>query len=80
MNKNSKQQALEVIPLLKSCLTIERAQMRLKIEVGGGTKDVKKLKEKLVKSVTSVETEEWSGGGFLLVSFNSLSKSMFMCF
>ncbi|KAL1451774.1 hypothetical protein WDU94_006122 [Cyamophila willieti] len=67
VNKNSKQQALEVIPLLKSCLTIERAQMRLKIEVGGGVKDVKRLKEKLIKCATSVETEEWSGGGLLMI-------------
>lgn len=67
VSKNSKQQALEVIPQLKAVMSIERAQMRVKVEVGGGVKDVKKLKEKLVKCVMSLEAEEWSGGGFMLI-------------
>ncbi|KAI5720956.1 hypothetical protein M8J77_013874 [Diaphorina citri] len=67
VNKNSKQQALEVIPTLKQCMSIERAQMRVRVEVSAGVKDVKKLKEKLVKCATSVENEEWSGGGLLLI-------------
>jgi SBDS protein C-terminal domain. len=68
----------QVIPTLKQCMSIERAQMRVRVEVSAGVKDVKKLKEKLVKCATSVENEEWSGGGLLLVS--TVSSTFYFLF
>lgn len=58
-NRNAKQQALEVIKQLKEVMPIERAQMRLRLIWSG--REAKKLREKLVKLVTSVENEEWEG-------------------
>ena len=58
--------ALEVIGLLKKVMPIERAQMRLKITA---SKDGRKLKEKLVKVCSTIETEEWDGSTLILVSF-----------
>merc|ERR550517_890048 len=55
-NRNTKQQALEVIGMLKKVMPIERAEMRLKIT---SSKEGKKLKEKLSKIGANVETEEW---------------------
>jgi len=63
-NRNTKQQALEVIGLLKTVMPIERAQMRLKIT---SSRDGKKLKEKLAKICSNIETEEWDGSTIILV-------------
>ena len=56
--------ALEVIGLLKTVMPIERAQMRLKIT---SSRDGKKLKEKLAKICSNIETEEWDGSTIILV-------------
>ncbi|XP_014771183.1 ribosome maturation protein SBDS isoform X1 [Octopus bimaculoides] len=58
-NKNTKQQALEVIKQLKASDTIkiQRAQMRLRIGVSG--KDAKRVKEKVKKLSTRVEKEDF---------------------
>jgi len=63
-NRNTKQQALEVISMLKKVMPIERAEMRLKIT---SSKEGKKLKEKLSKIGAKVETEEWDGSTVILV-------------
>lgn len=54
-NQNAKQQALQVIKLLKETLPLERAQMRLQVMFKG--KESKKWKEKLVK-IHTVEVEK----------------------
>lgn len=59
-NRNAKQQALEVIKQLKEVMPIERAQMRLRLIWSG--KEARKLRDKLVKIITSVENEEWDAG------------------
>lgn len=64
-NRNAKQQALDVIPQLKTAIPIERAQMRLKAVISG--KEAKKLREKLVKLVSKVESEDWDSGSLNLV-------------
>ncbi|XP_066587875.1 ribosome maturation protein SBDS [Prorops nasuta] len=64
-NRNAKQQALEVIPQLKTIMPLERAQMRLRIFISG--KEVKKLREKLVKLTSKIETEEWESGSLNLI-------------
>ncbi|KAJ3387695.1 hypothetical protein HDU92_001824 [Lobulomyces angularis] len=59
-NKNSKQQALEIIKLLQSenILPIAPAQMRLRLVLP--SKDGKRLKEKILTLIGSVEEEDWS--------------------
>jgi len=59
-NKNAKQQALEVIRQLKesASLKIDRAQMRLRIEVPA--KDGKRVKERIEKLASKVEEEDFS--------------------
>ena len=64
-NRNAKQQALDVIPLLKESMPIERASMRLKMIFSG--KDAKKLKDKLAKICTTIEQEDWESGTATLV-------------
>ncbi|XP_023720335.1 ribosome maturation protein SBDS isoform X2 [Cryptotermes secundus] len=59
-NRNAKQQALDVIPLLKSTMPLERAQMRIRAVLSG--KDARKLRDKVAKLATSVESEDWDGG------------------
>jgi len=66
-NRNAKQQALEVIKQLKEIMPIERAQMRMRVIWSG--KEAKKLKEKIVKLTSSVETESWENGELNLVFF-----------
>ncbi|KAL0083772.1 ribosome maturation protein SBDS-like protein [Phycomyces blakesleeanus] len=58
--RSSKSQALEVIKQLqeKQMLPIQRAQMRLRVTVSAG-KDTKKLREKILPLVTSVEDEDF---------------------
>ncbi|XP_059481198.1 ribosome maturation protein SBDS isoform X2 [Neocloeon triangulifer] len=64
-NRNAKQQALEVIPMLKETLPLERAQMRLKLHLP--PKEAKKLKEKVVSFTAKVETEDWSTDGLTMI-------------
>lgn len=54
-NRSAKQQALEVIPLLKTSLNIERAQMRIRITVTGNA--CKSIAEKAEKMGTVEEKE-----------------------
>ncbi|KAI5632746.1 shwachman-Bodian-Diamond syndrome (SBDS) protein domain-containing protein [Phthorimaea operculella] len=60
VNRNAKQQALDVIQLLKKEIPLERAQMRVRILLSG--KDAKKTREKVIKLVTRVEDENWDSG------------------
>lgn len=64
-NRNAKQQALDVIPLLKENIPLERASMRIKILFCG--KDVKKLKDKIVKMCITIEEDDWNQGTVTLV-------------
>lgn len=65
--QNTKQQALEVIKQLKETETIniQRAQMRLKISTSA--KDARKLKDKVKKLASKVETEDFSANDFEMV-------------
>jgi len=58
--KSSKQQALEVIKLLKEVMPIEKAQMRMHIVLPKAC--AKKARDKLVPLITSVESEDWDCG------------------
>ncbi|XP_026757674.1 ribosome maturation protein SBDS [Galleria mellonella] len=60
VNKSAKQQALDVIQLLKKEIPLERAQMRVRILLTG--KDAKKIKDKVIKLAMSVEEENWDSG------------------
>lgn len=64
-NRNAKQQALDVIPQLKAVMPLERAQMRLRVLISG--KESRKLREKIIKLATKVESENWDGGNLNLV-------------
>lgn len=65
-NQSAKQQALQVIKLLKESIPIERAQMRLRVVFRG--KDAKKWREKLVKVETlEVESEQRDGDQLSIV-------------
>jgi ribosome maturation protein SDO1 len=55
-NKNTKQQALEAIPQLKTSMKIERAQMKIRLSVTGNS--CKSLAEKAEKMGT-VENKEF---------------------
>ncbi|CAO1630134.1 unnamed protein product [Sympodiomycopsis kandeliae] len=59
--KSAKSQALDVIKLLQSssALPIERARMRIRITLP--SKEAKKLKEKILPSIESVEDEDFAG-------------------
>nr|CAB3265875.1 ribosome maturation protein SBDS-like [Phallusia mammillata] len=59
-NRNAKQQALQVIKMLKEKIPINRAEMRLRFFLPG--KDSKKTKEKLKTLIKTVENEEFSSG------------------
>jgi ribosome maturation protein SDO1 len=65
--KSSKQQALDVIKLLQSSaiLPIERADMKIKLDIP--QKEAKKLKEKLLKSVKHLESEEFNSTSLEIV-------------
>lgn len=60
VNRNAKQQALDVIQLLKKEIPLERAQMRVRILLSG--KEAKKTREKAIKLATSIEEESWESG------------------
>ena len=59
-------QALEVIKQLKESIPIARAQMRIKLcvpkEYG------KKVRDRLVQNIDTVETEEWDTGALEMVT------------
>lgn len=57
LNKSAKQLALETIPKLKSIIPIERAEMRIRVNVS--SKEANKFKEKLLKLASKVESEKW---------------------
>ncbi|XP_065174933.1 ribosome maturation protein SBDS-like [Sycon ciliatum] len=57
--KNTKQQALEVIRLLKDSIPLERCQMRVRIQVPA--REAKRVRDKLSPLLTRIEAESWSG-------------------
>ncbi|KJE96177.1 ribosome maturation protein SBDS [Capsaspora owczarzaki ATCC 30864] len=59
VTKSTKQQALEVIKQLQETISIKRAQMRVRIVLP--VKDAKKIKDRVVSLVSTVESEEWTG-------------------
>ena len=65
--KNAKQQALDVIKLLKSSgtLPIERAEMRIRVEIP--QKDAKRIKEKVLKLIKKMEKEEFDSTALEIV-------------
>ncbi|KAK0079241.1 hypothetical protein PV325_001487 [Microctonus aethiopoides] len=64
-NRNAKQQALDVIPQLKTVMPLERAEMRLRVFVND--KKAKKLRETVVKLATKVESEIWNDASLNLI-------------
>lgn len=64
-HRNAKQQALEVIKALKEKIPLERAQMRVKVEMSG--KEAKGLKEKVSKFASMIDEETWSGDKLTLL-------------
>lgn len=64
-NRNAKQQALDVISQLKEVMPLERAQMRLRIVIP--EKEARKLKDKVIKFMTKMETEEWDNGSLTII-------------
>ena len=64
-NRNAKQQALDVIPHLKAEMPLERAQMRLRVFVNG--KEAKRVREKIIKIVSTTEKEDWDDGSLNLI-------------
>lgn len=65
-NRNAKQQALDVIPVLKETMPLERAQMRVRITLSG--KEARKIRDKIAALTSTNEQEEWSGGTVVIVS------------
>lgn len=65
-NKNVKQQVLDVIALLRENIPIERAHMRIQVNVGS-TKDAKHIKEKLKPLCASIEHDDWNTGTMALI-------------
>ncbi|XP_317609.4 ribosome maturation protein SBDS [Anopheles gambiae] len=64
-HRNAKQQALDVIRLLRDTIPLERAKMRLKLALPA--KEAKRLKERIAKlSSTVTEGEEWEGERLML--------------
>ncbi|RNA43293.1 ribosome maturation SBDS [Brachionus plicatilis] len=66
-NKNAKVQALEVVKLLQSSgtLPIERAQMKIRLDIP--QKEAKKIKEKLIKVINKVESEEYNASSLEII-------------
>jgi len=58
MNKNTKQQTLDAIKLLKEHLPIERSRMKVRVSYAG-KEGGSRLKESIIKLATTVEHEEW---------------------
>ncbi|XP_055911535.1 ribosome maturation protein SBDS [Eupeodes corollae] len=66
LNKNTKQQTLEAIKLLKEQqFPLDRSRMKVKVTFPG--KDAAKSKDALVKLATRVENEEWEDSTLNLV-------------
>lgn len=65
LTRSTKQQALEVIRLLKQTLQIERAHMRLSLSVP--SKFGKRAREKLTPHIAVIERESWDGGDLEMV-------------
>ncbi|KAJ1984147.1 hypothetical protein H4R33_004489 [Dimargaris cristalligena] len=67
-NRSAKQQALDVIRQLqdKKILAIARAQMRVRVVIQ--SKDAKRIKEKILPFVGSVEDEDWGSDSYELVA------------
>ncbi|KAG0166815.1 hypothetical protein DFQ28_006552 [Apophysomyces sp. BC1034] len=67
--RSSKSQALDVIKQLqeKQLLPIQRAQMRLRITLAQ-SKETKKLREKLIPLITSVEDEDFESTEYELIA------------
>ncbi|XP_052866613.1 ribosome maturation protein SBDS [Anopheles cruzii] len=64
-HRNAKQQALDVIRLLKESIPLERAKMRLKLTLPA--KDAKRFKERISRvSSTVTESEKWEGERLVL--------------
>jgi len=66
-NKSAKQQALEVITLLKESIPLERVKMKIKITMNMG--DAKKCKDQIKKLFISIETED-NDGQFQIVGLS----------
>ena len=64
--KGSKQQALEVIRLLRQNMPIERARMRLRVQLP--SKEARHVREKILNMLT-VEEEEWNVGNLEIVRY-----------
>ena len=64
-HKSTKQQALEVIRLLKPTMPIERAKMKLKVTLP--SREARKVREKIGPMIVT-EQEEWEGGDLEIVS------------
>jgi len=64
-NRNTKQQALDVISQLKKMMPLERAQMRIKIIIP--EKEAKKLKDKIAKIEAKMEKETWENGTITII-------------
>lgn len=78
LNKNAKQQALEVIRLLQESgiMPIAPAQMRIRLIMPA--KDGKRLKDKLLPMLASVEEEDWNEE-YELVSFGERKSGRRQC-
>lgn len=78
VNRSAKQQALDVIQMIKKEIPIERAQMRVRILLSG--KDARKVRDKAIKLAMSVEEENWESGTANIIclidpgSFRSLDE------
>ncbi|XP_068629911.1 ribosome maturation protein SBDS [Battus philenor] len=65
VNRSAKQQALDVIQMIKKEIPLERAQMRVRILLSG--KEAKKVRDKAIKLATSVEEENWESGTAVII-------------
>jgi ribosome maturation protein SDO1 len=55
--RSTKQQALEVIRLLKGQMELERARMRLRLILP--VRDARKIREKIIEHLAIIEQEDW---------------------
>lgn len=58
-NRNTKQQTLDAIKLLKDHLPIERSRMKIKVSFAAKKENGPKLKDSILKLATALEHEEW---------------------
>lgn len=71
-HKNTKQQALEVIQLLKPTMQIERARMRLKVTLS--SREARRVRDKINPLITT-EQEEWESD-LVIVSGSITNQTM----